>query len=106
MGMTTVRDSDVRDALIFLTQLCAVHENGRPKGRAYLDLIRQQFPKEEFQKTGSNIRLALSARYQVSGARCQESVTRFGAITGECSPTVLRLTWLRPCGFMILTPDT
>jgi hypothetical protein len=55
IGMTTVRDSDVRDALIFLTQLCAVHENGRPKGRAYLDLIRQQFPKEEFQKSGSNI---------------------------------------------------
>ena len=55
VGMTTVRDSDIRDALIFLTQLCAVHENGRPKGRTYLDLIRSQFPKEEFQKSGSNI---------------------------------------------------
>ncbi len=54
-GMTTVRDSDVRDALIFLTQLCAAHANGRPKGRAYLNLIRSQFPKEEFQKAGSNI---------------------------------------------------
>lgn len=58
MGITTVRDSEIRDAFIFLTQLCAVHENGRPKGRAYLDLIRQQFPKEEFQKAGSNILLA------------------------------------------------
>jgi hypothetical protein len=57
LGMATVRDSEVRDALIFLTQLCAVHENGRPKGRAYLDLIRQQFPKEEFQKPGSGILL-------------------------------------------------
>lgn len=55
VGMTTIRDSDVRDVLIFLTQLCAVHENGRPKGRAYLDLIRRQFPKEEFQKATSNI---------------------------------------------------
>jgi hypothetical protein len=55
LGMTTVRDSEVRDALIFLTQLCAVHENGRPKGRAYLDLIRQQFPTEEFRKSASNI---------------------------------------------------
>ena len=55
VGMTVVRDSDVRDALIFLTQICAVHANGRPKGRAYLDLIRQQFPKEEFQKAASNI---------------------------------------------------
>ncbi len=55
VGMTTVRDSDIRDAVIFLTQLCAVHANGRPKGRAYLDIIRQQFPKEEFQKAGSSI---------------------------------------------------
>ena len=55
VGMTTLRDSDVRDALILLTQLCAGHANGRPKGRAYLDTVRQQFPKEEFQKAGSNI---------------------------------------------------
>jgi len=54
-GMATLRDSDLRDALIFLTQLCAIHHNGREKGRAYLDLIRQQFPKEEFQKAASNI---------------------------------------------------
>lgn len=54
-GMATVRDSDIRDALIFLTQLCAAHLNGRPKGRAYLDLIREQFPKEEFKKAASNI---------------------------------------------------
>ena len=54
-GMTTLRDSEVRDALIFLTQLCAIHENGRAKGRAYLNLIRSQFPKEEFQKPASNI---------------------------------------------------
>jgi hypothetical protein len=51
VGMTTVRDGDIRDSLIFLTQLAAVHENGRPKGRAYLDLIRQQFPKEQFEKS-------------------------------------------------------
>jgi hypothetical protein len=57
VGMTTLRDSDIRDALIFLTQLCAMHANGRPKGRAYLDLIRSEFPKEEFQKAGSNILL-------------------------------------------------
>ena len=55
VGMSTLRDSDIRDALIFLTQLCAAHANGRPKGRPYLDLIRSQFPKEEFQKAASNI---------------------------------------------------
>jgi len=57
MDMTTLRDSDIRDALIFLTQLCAAHMNGRLKGRAYLDLIRHQFPEEEFQKSASNILL-------------------------------------------------
>lgn len=55
VGMTTLHDSDFRDAMIFLTQLCAVHANGRPKGRAYLDLIRREFPVEEFQKPASNI---------------------------------------------------
>jgi hypothetical protein len=55
MGMATLRDSAIRDALIFLTQLCAIHENGRPKGRAYLDIIRQQFPEDEFKKAGSKI---------------------------------------------------
>jgi len=55
LGMATLRDSEIRDALIFLTQLCALHSNGRPKGRAYLDIIRQQFPKEEFQKAASGI---------------------------------------------------
>ena len=54
-GMTTLRESEVRDGLIFLTQLCAAHANGRPRGRAYLDLIRSQFPKQEFQKAASNI---------------------------------------------------
>ena len=54
-GMTVVRDSDFRDALIFQTQICAAYMNGRPKGRAYLDIIRKQFPKEEFQRSASNI---------------------------------------------------
>jgi hypothetical protein len=57
VGMTTVRDSDIRDSLIFLAQLCAVHANGRLKGRSYLHLIRSQFPKEAFQKPASNITL-------------------------------------------------
>jgi hypothetical protein len=55
VGMTTLRDSDVRDALILLTRQCALFGNGRPKGRAYLDMIRSQFPEEAFQKRTSNI---------------------------------------------------
>ncbi len=54
-GVASLRDSEVRDSLIFLTQLSAVYQNGRPKGRAYLDMIRAQFPKEEFQKAASSI---------------------------------------------------
>ena len=54
-GMTSVRESEVRDALIFLTQLGATRANGRPKGRAYLDFMRAQFKPEEFAKPSSNI---------------------------------------------------
>jgi hypothetical protein len=54
-GLGTLRDSEVRDSLIFLTQLCAVYQNGRPKGRAYIDLIRAQFPGEELQKAAPSI---------------------------------------------------
>ena len=54
-GMATLRDSDIRDALIFLTQLGATRTNGRPKGRAYLDFLRGQFKPEEFQKPSSGL---------------------------------------------------
>jgi len=54
-GMTTTRDGDIRDALIFLAQLGAARTNGRPKGRAFLDLLRTQFPAEEFRKSASSI---------------------------------------------------
>ena len=50
-----VRDSDIRDALIFLTQLGTTRSNGRPKGRAYLDFLRAQFKPEEFSKPTQNI---------------------------------------------------
>lgn len=55
LGAISVRDAEVRDALIFLTQLGATRTNGRPKGRAYLDFLRTQFKKEEFAKPASNI---------------------------------------------------
>jgi hypothetical protein len=55
LGLATVRDSEIRDALIFLTQLGATHENGRPKSRAFLDVIRDQFGPEAFARPASNI---------------------------------------------------
>lgn len=54
-GLAIVRDSEIRDALIFLTQLGATHENGRPKGRAFLDLIRAQVGPEASAQPASNI---------------------------------------------------
>jgi hypothetical protein len=54
-GLATTRHSEIRDALIFLTQLGAIHENGRPKGRAFLDLIRTQLAPEASTQPASNI---------------------------------------------------
>ena len=54
-GMSTVRDSDIRDTLILLAQLGATHANGRPKGRAFLDFLRSQFPAEQFARPASNL---------------------------------------------------
>jgi len=55
LGLASTRDSEIRDALIFLTQLGATHDNGRPKGRAFLDLIRTQLGPEAPAKPASNI---------------------------------------------------
>jgi len=56
-GMAVTRDSEIRDTLIFLTQLGATRENGRPKGRAFLDLIRTELLLEASAKPASNILL-------------------------------------------------
>ena len=55
LGLATTRDSEIRDALTFLTQLGATRENGRPKGRAFLDLIRIQLGPEASAQPASNI---------------------------------------------------
>ena len=54
-GLTTVRDSDIRDTLILLAQVGATHANGRPKGRAFLDFLSSQFPVEQFARPASNL---------------------------------------------------
>lgn len=48
-------DGDVRDALIFLTQLAAVRSNGRPKGRAFIDSLRSQFKPGTFAKQSPHL---------------------------------------------------
>jgi hypothetical protein len=54
-GLATTRNSEIRDALTFLTQLGAARTNGRPKGRAFLDLIRAQLGPEASARPASNI---------------------------------------------------
>jgi hypothetical protein len=55
VGMSSTRDGEIRDALIFFTQLGATRTNGRSKGRAYLDLLRSQLPANEQAKSESRI---------------------------------------------------
>jgi hypothetical protein len=50
-----LRESEIRDALIFLTQLGSTRANGRAKGRAFLDFLRMQFKPEEFLKPATNL---------------------------------------------------
>ena len=54
-GLASIRDSDIRDALIFLTQFGAIRANGRPKGRAFLDLIGTDLAPEASAQPASNI---------------------------------------------------
>jgi hypothetical protein len=55
LGLATTRDSEIRDALIYLTQSGATRDNGRPKSRAFLDLIRTQLGPRASEKPASNI---------------------------------------------------
>ncbi len=50
-----VRNAEVRDLLIVLTQAGAAHHNGRPLCRAYLDLLRSQFKASEFGPSASEL---------------------------------------------------
>lgn len=54
-GLSTLRDADVREVLVFLAQLGYARSNGRPKGRAFIDLLRREFTSGEFGKSDSKI---------------------------------------------------
>jgi hypothetical protein len=55
LGVANVRPADIRDALIFLAQLCFARSNGRPKGRAFLDLLRSNFKSERLAQPESSV---------------------------------------------------
>ena len=47
LGMTKTRDADILAVLAFLQRLELDHNNGRKRGRAYLDFLRAFFPGAE-----------------------------------------------------------
>ena len=50
----SIRDSEVRDCLVFLVQASVIRSNGRPKGRAFLDYVRSKFDLKQFSKSSSS----------------------------------------------------
>ena len=46
-GHSTLRDSDVLKALVFLLRLAYGRTSGRPKSRAFVDFLSAQFPEKD-----------------------------------------------------------
>lgn len=62
MGYSTLRDSDVLKALVFLVRLAFGRTSCRPKSRAFVEFLFAQFPEKESavvtaQEAGSRIML-------------------------------------------------
>jgi hypothetical protein len=60
MGYSTLRDSDVLKALVFLVRLGYGRTSGRPKARSFVEFLLAQFPEKESsvvtpQEAGSRI---------------------------------------------------
>jgi hypothetical protein len=47
LGMTKTRDSDVLTLLVLLERLELDRQNGRPRGRAFIDTLRRLYPAAE-----------------------------------------------------------
>ncbi len=47
MGYSTLRESDVLKALVFLVRLALGRTSGRPKSRAFVEFLFAQFPEKE-----------------------------------------------------------
>jgi hypothetical protein len=55
LGFSTIKDSEIFYALVFLARLIRNWTNGRPRARIYLQLLRSQFPQQEVQAEASRI---------------------------------------------------
>lgn len=54
-GISSMKDGDIYRCLVFFARLALVRSNGRPRGRAFLDFVRAQFPPGEFREQASRI---------------------------------------------------
>lgn len=54
-GLSAFRSSDILFVLVFLHRLGQQHQNGRPKGRMYLDLLRQMTPDVRVEERAPSI---------------------------------------------------
>jgi hypothetical protein len=60
MGYSSLRDSEILKALVFLIRLAHGRTSGRPKSRAFVEFLFAQFPEKESvvvtpQEAGSRI---------------------------------------------------
>ncbi|HEX3822329.1 MAG TPA: hypothetical protein VHW45_18505 [Candidatus Sulfotelmatobacter sp.] len=53
MGYSTLRESEVLKALVFLVRLAHGRTSGRPKSRAFVDFLYSQFPEKESAVAGT-----------------------------------------------------
>ena len=61
-GLATPKTSDLIRAFVFLLRLAMVHSNRRPRGRAFLDFLRQAFPEEAKAAAPEESRLIIPGR--------------------------------------------
>ena len=60
MGYSSLRDSDILKAIVFLSRLAQGRTSGRPKSRAFVEFLFEQFPEKDSavitpQEAGSRI---------------------------------------------------
>ncbi|HEV2688288.1 MAG TPA: hypothetical protein VGV35_07030 [Bryobacteraceae bacterium] len=56
-GATPIRDADILGMLVFLERVALHQDNGRPKGRAFIDYLRAYFPPGQESPQGSLIQV-------------------------------------------------
>jgi hypothetical protein len=54
-ALSPVRNSDILKILVFLDRLGRQNQNGRPRGRMYLDLLRQMTPEQRVEQPTPSI---------------------------------------------------